>query len=326
MTLGYGWCVIRGLRPVSVTRIGVAVAAALLSTLTATAWTPASRHTDQVVASIAEPAVAAPSGRYTDLVFASAAKSTATYGTAPALIGGAPTTLRLDVYQPVGDTLAARPAIVWIHGGGFAGGRRSDMADIANSYARRGYVTFSIDYRVDSGSRCQAVQDGDITDPRAVARCAAAMEAAQDDALDAIRWIRDHAVTYRIDTTRVAVGGSSAGAITAINVAQNANPTHDVVRGRIKVSAALAVSGCNYDLSSIDANDAPISMLHAGGDPDVPYSCAVATVNRAKSFGTIARRIFYPNGSGHGLGLYYAQRVTVDTSWCAFLKARLGLP
>lgn len=265
------------------------------------------------------------SGRYTDLVFASAARSTATYATAPALIGGAPTALRLDVYQPAGDTLAARPAIVWIHGGGFVGGHRADLADIATAYARRGYVTFSIDYRLDRGSRCGAVQDG-VTDPQVVARCAAVMEAAQEDALDAIRWVRDNAATYRIDTSRVAVGGSSAGAVTALNVAQNANPTHGPVRGRIKVGAALAVSGCQYDLSSIDANDAPISMVHAGGDRTVPYSCAVATVDRAKSFGTIARRIFYPNESRHGLGLYYAHQITVDASWTGFLEARLDLP
>ena len=159
-----------------------------------------------------------------------------------------------------------------------------------------------------------------------MARCTAAIQAAQDDALDAIRWVRDHAATYRIDTTRVAVGGSSAGAVTAINVAQNVNPTHGVVRDRIKVGAALAMSGCNYDLSSIDANDAPISMLHAGHDIAVPYACARATVDRAKSFGIPARRIFYPAESGHGMALYDAHRVTVDASWCAFLKARLGLP
>ena len=300
-------------------------AAAELSVVTAPAWASSSQPTDQVVTPATGAAGASPSGRYTDLVFASAARSTATYGTAPALIGGAPTTLRLDVYQPTGDTLAARPAIVWIHGGGFAGGSRGDLASIAIAYARRGYVTFSIDYRLDRGNRCQAIQDGSVTAPAAVARCRAAIQAAQVDALNAIRWIRDHAATYRVDTTRVAVGGGSAGAITAINVAQNANPTHGVVPGRIRVSAALAMSGCNYDLSSIDANDAPISMLHAGHDRAVPYDCAVATVNRAKSFGTPTRRLLYPAESGHGLALYTTHQVTVDAAWCAFLKARLGL-
>lgn len=312
----------RRLRPPAAVLVGVVLVVALLGAGTATAWTSASRP---AVGATAPPA-AAPSGRYTDLVFASAARSTATYATAPALIGGAPTTLRLDVYQPVGDALAARPVIVWIHGGGFASGSRADLADLATAYARRGYVTASIDYRLDRGNRCQAIQDGTVTDPASAARCRAAIEAAQEDALDAIRWIRDHAATYRIDTTRVAVGGGSAGAVTAINVAQNANPTHGPVRGRIKVGAALAASGCNYDLSTIDVNDAPISMLHAGHDRAVPYECAVATVDRAKSFGTIARRIFYPEEPGHGMALYYAHRVTVDASWTAFLRARLGLP
>lgn len=309
---------IRPTRSGPVARLGVvlAVVAALLASSKAAAGSAGAQD--------AAPE-GGPSGRYTDRVFASAARSTATYATASALIGGAPTTLWLDIYQPVGDTLAARPAIVWIHGGGFVGGSRGDLADIATAYARRGYVTFSIDYRLDRGSRCGAVQDG-VTDPQVVARCAAVIAAAQEDALDAIRWVRDNAATYRIDTTRVAVGGSSAGAVTALNVAQNANPTHGPVRGRIKVGAALAVSGCQYDLSSIDANDAPISMVHAGGDRTVPYSCAVATVDRVKSFATIARRIFYPDESRHGLALYDAHRLTVDASWTGFLKARLGLP
>ena len=37
--------------------------------------------------------------------------------TAPALITGTPTNLLLDVYQPTGDALAQRPALIAIHGG-----------------------------------------------------------------------------------------------------------------------------------------------------------------------------------------------------------------
>ena len=83
----------------SARHVAVPLAAALLAAVTATAWTPASRH-DHVAASATRPSAAVPSGRYTDLVFASAVRSTAVYATAPALIGGAPTTLRLDVYDP----------------------------------------------------------------------------------------------------------------------------------------------------------------------------------------------------------------------------------
>ena len=31
----------------------------------------------------------------------------------------------VDVYRPAGDTVTSRPAIVWVHGGGFAGGNKA---------------------------------------------------------------------------------------------------------------------------------------------------------------------------------------------------------
>ena len=106
---------------------------------------------------------AATGTRYVDQVFPSTTLSTAVYRTTTDLVTGAPLALRTDVIQPTGDTLAARPAIVWIHGGGFKGGSRTSMDPVAAEWARRGYVTLSIDYRLDPGNRCQDVQDGVIT-------------------------------------------------------------------------------------------------------------------------------------------------------------------
>ena len=60
--------------------------------------------------------------RYRDAVFAAADVSRdVTYGAAPDL-QGRPVTLRLDLYQPRGDTVARRPAVVYVHGGGFTAG------------------------------------------------------------------------------------------------------------------------------------------------------------------------------------------------------------
>ncbi|MFN8018399.1 MAG: alpha/beta hydrolase fold domain-containing protein [Acidimicrobiales bacterium] len=269
-----------------------------------------------------------PGRRYVDMVFDSATKSTTTYKTTTDLTTAAPLTLVTDVYQPTGDALGRRPAIVWIHGGGFKGGSRSDLATIANEWARRGFVTLSIEYRLDKGNRCQELQDGLIpTDEVAAetARCTRDIVAAQNDALSAVGWIRRHADEYRVDPKRIAVGGGSAGAVTAVNVAQRANPDHGPVPSGATVGAALAMSGCQYDMASIDANDAPISILASGGDPAVPYDCSVATLDEARSLGTPTQRLLYPKESGHAQALYKAHKATVDAAWSSFLIEHLDL-
>ena len=64
-------------------------------------------------------------------------------------------TLKLDVYQPHGDTVTKRPAIVWVHGGGFKTGTKTsgEIVDQANEFAKRGYLNVSIDYRLTAGLR-----------------------------------------------------------------------------------------------------------------------------------------------------------------------------
>lgn len=270
-----------------------------------------------------------PTGRYYDEIFTAASKTTVVYGSAPDLLTGAPVNLRLDAYQPVGDTLAARPAIVWIHGGGFASGSRTNLATMSDAWARKGYVTFSIDYRLDPGNRCQGIQDGKITDPVELAteteRCRRAITAAHTDALSAIRWVRANAATYGVDTTRIAVGGGSAGAVTAVNVAQWSNGDGGPAPADVEVRAALAMSGCQYDLTQIDADDAPISFLASGLDEAVPFECVTATADATQAAGTPVERIYYPTEAGHAQSLYRQHQAEVDPLWEAFLVTHLGL-
>jgi len=269
------------------------------------------------------------SGRYIDQVFASTSKTTHLYKETTDLTTGAPLDLYTDVYQPVGDTLAKRPAIIWIHGGGFKGGDRTKIGDVAAEWARRGYVTLSISYRLDPGNKCQNVQDGTITDPTQLAteraRCERAITAAQNDAFSALGWLRRHAAEFKVDTSRLVVGGGSAGAVTALNVAQRGNVGGGAVPLEKSVKAALAMSGCQYDPAAIDAKDAPIGMIASGGDTAVPYECSVATVDAAKSFGTPTVANYWPAESTHAQALYRRHQTEIDAAWTAFLYERLAL-
>ncbi|MFN3876396.1 MAG: alpha/beta hydrolase, partial [Flavobacteriales bacterium] len=63
-------------------------------------------------------------------------------------VNGGTQTLRMDVYQPVGDDLPLRPVVVCAFGGSFVTGSRADVAPICNDLAKRGFVAVANDYRV----------------------------------------------------------------------------------------------------------------------------------------------------------------------------------
>jgi acetyl esterase/lipase len=273
----------------------------------------------------------------------------------PALLPGGLEPLRLWVADPH-NGLTNRPAIVWLHGGGFAVGIDSMWGlanDVGRAYAQRGYVGFSVEYRTDTtligtGARppslCQWVQDHqDPSDPLWVARaaqCRRNVLAAQQDAQGAVRWLRAHAADYGIDANRIAVGGFSAGAVTAVNLAyrsDTAGTTHyfsgdDVSVAKSKVQAALGASGCAYPetfgdptLDYIGAGDAPISMIHSELDQAVPYACIANTVTTASAAGLVAELTSYCNQGGHAMDLYDAHQTATDAQWTTFLARALHL-
>src|SRR5690606_15036729 len=58
--------------------------------------------------------------------------------------------LKLDIYTPLNDSMQARPLIIFMHGGGFGGGTRTNEAEVkfAEAAARKGYVAVQISYRL----------------------------------------------------------------------------------------------------------------------------------------------------------------------------------
>lgn len=96
----------------------------------------------------------------------------------------------LDVYRPTGLEGSA-PVVIYIHGGGFRILSKDTHWVMAIEFARRGYVVFSINYRLAP---------------------AHPYPAAAEDACDAYRWVVAHAAEYGGDPGRIAVAGESAGA------------------------------------------------------------------------------------------------------------------
>ncbi|MFF2327101.1 MULTISPECIES: alpha/beta hydrolase [unclassified Streptomyces] len=104
---------------------------------------------------------------------------------------GAPS-VRLRVYRPRPSAPGRRPALYWMHGGGYlSGSPESDDAAMIGLVRTLGLVAVSVRYRLA---------------PRHPA------PAAVEDAYSGLAWTWAHAAGLGIDEQRIAIGGGSAGA------------------------------------------------------------------------------------------------------------------
>lgn len=104
--------------------------------------------------------------------------------------------LHLDLYLPQ-KSEARPPLLVWIHGGGWTRGSKSQINPALIRLTAEGYAAASIDYRL----------TGLISHPKQIHDCKGA-----------IRWLRANADKYGYDVTRIGVGGGSAGGHLALLV------------------------------------------------------------------------------------------------------------
>jgi acetyl esterase/lipase len=134
--------------------------------------------------------------------------------------------LRLDVFRPSDGAVVLRPSVVTVHGGGFAAGSRRWVGAVSAELARRGYVTFAIQYRFGPGF---------------------AFPAPFDDLAAAVAWVRGHGAAHGADPDRIGLLGSSAGASLALLGA---------TKGWPGVRAAVSWSGM-WSLEDLDAEPGP---------------------------------------------------------------------
>ncbi len=252
--------------------------APVLTTLLSLVW----------LASIGQPCS---SERYLSNIFQSTVIEDVVYGNSPALTTvyvaenvTVNQAMTMDIFFPEGDGLAQRPLVMLAYGGGFLVGSKEDedVWATCDSLAKKGYVTASINYRMNMN----------IASPSSAVR---AIYRAAQDYHAAIRYMKEYAATYRIDTNYIFVGGVSAGGFSAMHAVymdENERPSETYQSGLLGANpdlGCLSCSGNNFNRSNqvrgiinlwgalmdtayIQQNElVPMTLFHGTNDLIVPY-------------------------------------------------------
>jgi len=99
------------------------------------------------------------------------------------------TSLQLDIYK-LKNLQTPAPLLIFVHGGAWRTGKRSDYLPYLIDYAKKGYVTATVSYRL--------VKQ-------------APFPAAVQDVNCAVKWLKSHGEVYGYDPDRIALIGGSAG-------------------------------------------------------------------------------------------------------------------
>lgn len=197
---------------------------------------------------------------------------------------GSTTSLTMDIYQPTGDVETNRPLIIWAHGGSFIGGTKNDgdVVALSQAFTKKGYVCASINYRLG------------LTPFDSVGAVKAVLRAVQDMKASIRFFYKDKLTTntYKIDTNNIFIGGSSAGAITALHTAYldkscevnyYINPTDLTTLGGMegysgnqcyssKVKGVINLCGALGRYGWIQPGDVPFCSMHGTIDGTVKYN------------------------------------------------------
>ena len=215
--------------------------------------------------------------------------------------------LLLDAYVPQPAGTARRPAVLLMHGGGFRVGDKRSFEPEARKLAAKGWVGFSVNYRLDEP---------------------VAFPAEVDDVQAAVRWVRAHAADYQVDPERIGALGESAGGTLAAMLATVGEGSRET-GARIRVGVAwsaptdltelarlrgddwgVPLLGCTLaacpqkyadasPITHVDGTDSPLFLVNSDNEL-VPKSQAVTMATRIEDKGAVTQLQILP-GTRHAL-------------------------
>jgi acetyl esterase/lipase len=146
--------------------------------------------------------------------------------------------LQLDIYKPQ-SLKGPAPLLVFLHGGGWVKGDRADMLPLLLDFARRGYVTATVSYRL-GGPYPECVED----------------------VSDAVNWFYTHRDEYGYDADRIALVGASAGAHLAMLAGygwREQTTASDTAKTSYRIKAVVNIFG-PVDMTTSFARNHPMAI------------------------------------------------------------------
>lgn len=180
----------------------------------------------------------------------------------------AETRLKLDIYRPEGDTDIKRTVILWLHGGGMYTGSKSESrepaAALAEDFARKGYISVSVDYRLNPEWEATSAFNETIRN-------------AAEDVASAVQWVRENAESYGMDEDRIVLAGYSSGAEIVDNFYFSNYLCDEKTVDKSGIKAVVSISGNRlfFDKAACSGDEnTKCLILHGEADEINPLSDA----------------------------------------------------
>ena len=175
--------------------------------------------------------------------------------------------LKLDFYRPK-KVKGILPLLIYVHGGGFSGGKRNDKNTVrfAKNMAARGYAVAAISYRLTRkklGFGCATKSEDKII----------AFNEASKDISAAVHYLLNKNSKFRINTNKIVLIGSSAGAEAVLNLVYVYNDK--TLPTSFKFAGVISMAGALTSVENITTETAiPTQLFHGTEDQLVPYDRA----------------------------------------------------
>ena len=242
----------------------------------------------------------------------------------------------MRIYEPVGDTRPERPVLILLGGGAFQGSNLDYLTPLAQAVCPYGIVVGVARYRSGPSSPGLEAQTMIIK--------------GQQDSRAAVRFFKEAAKTWRVDTTNIFNGGNGTGAFLSLfstYVQENeldsdalkfvnsvgglegaqGNPGHSS-----EVKGVVALAGGMYSsLNFIGSGEPGVFAVHGTNDTEVNYD--TETSNGIQVFGSkpitekaaaegLPQKLILIQGGGHDAPR--SQPSVYIKDLMAFLKARIA--
>jgi acetyl esterase/lipase len=231
----------------------------------------------------------------------------------------------LDVYVPTDDK-ASRAVVIFVHGGSWTSGSRSDYRFVAEALTSRGFVAVLPSYRLFPQVKFPVFVD---------------------DVAQAVAWTHAHAAEYGGDVSRIYLMGHSAGAQIAALLAFDAEYLERVGGERSWTKGFIGLAGPYdflpfdeqylYDIfgpssqyarsqavNYIDAQAAPALLIHGESDTTVWPSNSISLAKQMRAHHAFVEERYYPD-MAHGdvlaaLSVYYRGRRPILDEIASFVQ------